>query len=128
MIGTYVLSAGFYDAYFNQAQKVRALIARDFERVWAECDLLLTPTAPSAAFALGEKSDDPIAMYLNDVFAVPASLAGLPAMSVPAGLNDQGLPLGLQLIGRALDEQGVLDAGLALEQRAGFTSRPEAWW
>jgi aspartyl-tRNA(Asn)/glutamyl-tRNA(Gln) amidotransferase subunit A len=77
---------------------------------------------------LGEKSDDPIAMYLNDVFAVPASLAGLPAMSVPAGLNDQGLPLGLQLIGRALDEQGVLNAGLALEQRAGFTSRPEAWW
>jgi aspartyl-tRNA(Asn)/glutamyl-tRNA(Gln) amidotransferase subunit A len=128
MIGTYVLSAGFYDAYFNQAQKVRALIARDFERVWEHCDLLLTPTAPSAAFALGEKADDPIAMYLNDVFAVPASLAGLPAMSVPAGLNDQGLPLGLQLVGRALDEQGVLNAGLALEQRAGFTSRPEAWW
>jgi aspartyl-tRNA(Asn)/glutamyl-tRNA(Gln) amidotransferase subunit A len=128
MIGTYVLSAGFYDAYFNRAQKVRALIARDFERVWAECDLLLTPTAPSAAFALGEKSDDPIAMYLNDVFAVPASLAGLPAMSVPAGLSDQGLPLGLQLIGRALDEQGVLNAGLALEERAGFKARPEAWW
>jgi aspartyl-tRNA(Asn)/glutamyl-tRNA(Gln) amidotransferase subunit A len=128
MIGTYVLSAGFYDAYFNQAQKVRALIARDFENVWKECDLLLTPTAPSAAFGLGEKSDDPIAMYLNDVFAVPASLAGLPAMSVPAGLNDQGLPLGLQLIGRAFDEQGVLNAGLALEQRASFTARPEAWW
>jgi aspartyl-tRNA(Asn)/glutamyl-tRNA(Gln) amidotransferase subunit A len=90
MIGTYVLSAGFYDAYFNRAQKVRALIARDFERVWAECDLLLTPTAPSAAFALGEKSDDPIAMYLNDVFAVPASLAGLPAMSVPAGPQRPG--------------------------------------
>jgi aspartyl-tRNA(Asn)/glutamyl-tRNA(Gln) amidotransferase subunit A len=128
MIGTYVLSAGFYDAYFNQAQKVRALIARDFENVWSECDLLLTPTAPSAAFALGEKSNDPIAMYLNDVFAVPASLAGLPAMSVPAGLNDQGLPLGLQIVGRALDEQGVLNAGLALEERAGFTARPEAWW
>jgi aspartyl-tRNA(Asn)/glutamyl-tRNA(Gln) amidotransferase subunit A len=128
MIGTYVLSAGFYDAYFNQAQKVRALIARDFARVWDECDLLLTPTAPSAAFALGEKSDDPIAMYLNDVFAVPASLAGLPAISVPAGLNDQGLPLGLQIIGRPLDEQGVLDAALAFEERAGFTARPEAWW
>jgi aspartyl-tRNA(Asn)/glutamyl-tRNA(Gln) amidotransferase subunit A len=128
MIGTYVLSAGFYDAYFNQAQKVRALIARDFERVWGECDLLLTPTAPSAAFGLGEKSDDPIAMYLNDVFAVPASLAGLPAISVPAGLNDQGLPLGLQIIGRALDEQGILNAGLAFEERAGFTARPEAWW
>jgi aspartyl-tRNA(Asn)/glutamyl-tRNA(Gln) amidotransferase subunit A len=128
MIGTYVLSAGFYDAYFNRAQKVRALIARDFERVWGECDLILTPTAPSAAFALGEKSADPIAMYLNDVFAVPASLAGLPAISVPAGLDDEGLPLGLQLVGRALDEQGVLNAALALEERAGFTARPEAWW
>jgi aspartyl-tRNA(Asn)/glutamyl-tRNA(Gln) amidotransferase subunit A len=128
MIGTYVLSAGFYDAYFNQAQKVRALIARDFERVWETCDLLLTPTAPSAAFAIGEKSNDPLAMYLNDVFAVPASLAGLPSMSVPGGLNEQGLPLGLQIVGRPLDEQGVLNAGLALEQRAGFTARPEAWW
>src|SRR5687768_15136128 len=128
MIGTYVLSAGFYDAYFNQAQKVRTLIARDFDRAWASCDLLLTPTAPSAAFALGEKSADPIAMYLNDVFAVPASLAGLPAISVPAGLNEQGLPLGLQIVGKALDEQSVLDAALALEQRAGFTARPEPWW
>jgi aspartyl-tRNA(Asn)/glutamyl-tRNA(Gln) amidotransferase subunit A len=128
MIGTYVLSAGFYDAYFNQAQKVRALIARDFERVWDEVDLILTPTAPSAAFALGDKSDDPIAMYLNDVFAVPASLAGLPAISVPAGLDGQGLPLGLQLIGKAFDEQGVLNAALAFEERAGFTARPGAWW
>ncbi|HEY0013325.1 MAG TPA: Asp-tRNA(Asn)/Glu-tRNA(Gln) amidotransferase subunit GatA [Allosphingosinicella sp.] len=128
MIGTYVLSAGFYDAYFNQAQKVRALIARDFHNVWSECDYILTPTAPSAAFALGEKSADPIAMYLNDVFAVPASLAGLPAMSVPAGLNEQGLPLGLQIVGPALDEQGVLNTALALEERAGFTARPEAWW
>ncbi|MFN3944813.1 MAG: Asp-tRNA(Asn)/Glu-tRNA(Gln) amidotransferase subunit GatA [Allosphingosinicella sp.] len=128
MIGTYVLSAGFYDAYFNQAQKVRALIARDFERVWESCDVILTPTAPSAAFGLGEKSDDPIAMYLNDVFAVPASLAGLPAISVPAALDRQGLPLGLQFVGRALDEQGVLNAALALEERAGFTHRAEAWW
>jgi aspartyl-tRNA(Asn)/glutamyl-tRNA(Gln) amidotransferase subunit A len=128
MIGTYVLSAGFYEAYFNQAQKVRALISRDFERVFGEVDLLLTPTTPSAAFGIGEKMADPIAMYLNDVFAVPASLAGLPAMSVPAGLDGKGLPLGLQLIGRALDEQSVLDAGLAIEQRAGFTHRPEAWW
>ena len=128
MIGTYVLSAGFYDAYFNQAQKVRALIARDFERAWESCDLLLTPTAPSAAFGLGEKMADPIAMYLNDVFAVPASLAGLPAISVPAGLDGQGLPLGLQIIGRALDEQGVLDAALAFEERAGFAARPDAWW
>ena len=128
MIGTYVLSAGFYDAYFNQAQKVRALIARDFEQVWNEVDLILTPTAPSAAFALGEKTADPIAMYLNDVFAVPASLAGLPAMSVPAGLDGQGLPLGLQLVGQALDEQSVLNAGLAIEQRAGFTHRADPWW
>jgi aspartyl-tRNA(Asn)/glutamyl-tRNA(Gln) amidotransferase subunit A len=128
MIGTYVLSAGFYDAYFNQAQKVRALIARDFDNVWAQCDLLLTPTAPSAAFGLGEKMSDPLAMYLNDVFAVPASLAGLPAISVPAGLDGQGLPLGLQIIGKALDEQGVLNAALAFEERAGFVARPEAWW
>ncbi|HEV2816740.1 MAG TPA: Asp-tRNA(Asn)/Glu-tRNA(Gln) amidotransferase subunit GatA [Allosphingosinicella sp.] len=128
MIGTYVLSAGFYDAYFNQAQKVRTLIARDFDRVWESCDLLLTPTAPSAAFGLGEKSADPIAMYLNDVFAVPASLAGLPAISVPAGLDGQGLPLGLQIIGKALDEQAVFNAALAFEERAGFTARAEAWW
>jgi aspartyl-tRNA(Asn)/glutamyl-tRNA(Gln) amidotransferase subunit A len=128
MIGTYVLSAGFYDAYYTQAQKVRALIARDFERAWETCDVLLTPTAPSAAFALGEKSADPIAMYLNDVFTVPSSLAGLPAMSVPGGLDKQGLPLGLQIIGKPLDEQGVLNAGLAIEQRAGFTARPQAWW
>jgi aspartyl-tRNA(Asn)/glutamyl-tRNA(Gln) amidotransferase subunit A len=128
MIGTYVLSAGFYDAYYTKAQKVRALIARDFEQAFAQCDVLLTPTAPSAAFALGEKTADPIAMYLNDVFTVPASLAGLPAMSVPAGLDAAGLPLGLQIIGRPLDEQGVLNAGLAIEQRAGFTARPGKWW
>ncbi|HVQ07797.1 MAG TPA: Asp-tRNA(Asn)/Glu-tRNA(Gln) amidotransferase subunit GatA [Allosphingosinicella sp.] len=128
MIGTYVLSAGYYDAYFNQAQKVRAMIARDFDRVFADVDLILTPTAPSAAFGLGEKSADPIAMYLNDVFAVPASLAGLPAISVPAGLDGQGLPLGLQIIGRALDEQSVLNAALAFEERAGFTARAEPWW
>jgi aspartyl-tRNA(Asn)/glutamyl-tRNA(Gln) amidotransferase subunit A len=128
MIGTYVLSAGFYDAYFTQASKVRTLIAQDFERAWESCDLLLTPTAPSAAFALGDKSDDPLAMYLNDVFTVPSSLAGLPAMSVPGGLDKAGLPLGLQIIGRPLDEQGVLNAGLAIEQRAGFVARAEQWW
>ena len=128
MIGTYVLSAGFYDAYYTQAQKVRTLIARDFELAFQHCDVILAPTAPTAAFALGEKSDDPLAMYLNDVFSVPASLAGLPAMSVPAGLDRQGLPLGLQVIGRAFDEQGVLNAGLALEQRAGFTAKPGKWW
>ena len=128
MIGTYVLSAGYYDAYYLQAQKVRALIARDFEQAWDKCDVLLTPTAPSAAFASGEKSDDPIAMYLNDVFTVPSSLAGLPAMSVPTGLDGAGLPLGLQIIGRPLDEDGVLNASFALEQRAGFTARAERWW
>ncbi len=128
MIGTYVLSAGFYDAYYTQAQKVRTLISRDFAEAFAQCDVILAPTAPTAAFGLGEKSDDPLAMYLNDVFAVPASLAGLPAMSVPAGLNREGLPLGLQIIGRPFDEQGVLNAGLAIEQRAGFAARPEKWW
>jgi len=128
LIGTYVLSAGFYDAYYTQAQKVRTLIARDFERAFEQCDVLLTPTAPSAAFVLGEKQADPLAMYLNDVFTVPASLAGLPAMSVPGGLDKDGLPLGLQIIGKALDEQGVLNASLAIEQRAGFTARPQAWW
>ena len=128
MIGTYVLSAGFYDAYYTQAQKVRTLIARDFEHAFASCDVILAPTAPSAAFGLGEKTADPLAMYLNDVFAVPASLAGLPAMSVPAALNREGLPLGLQIIGKAFDEQGVLNAGLAIEERAGFTARAEKWW
>jgi len=128
LIGTYVLSAGFYDAYYTKAQKVRALIARDFEQAFEKCDLLLTPTAPSAAFALGEKSDDPLAMYLTDVFTVPSSLAGLPAMSVPGGLDQAGLPLGLQVIGRPLDEQGVLNAALAIEERAGFVARPGQWW
>jgi len=128
LIGTYVLSAGFYDAYYTQAQKVRTLISRDFTEAFKHCDVILTPTAPSAAFALGEKSADPLEMYLNDVFSVPASLAGLPAMSVPAGLNREGLPLGLHLIGRPFDEQGVLNAGLAIEQRAGFSAQPERWW
>jgi aspartyl-tRNA(Asn)/glutamyl-tRNA(Gln) amidotransferase subunit A len=128
MIGTYVLSAGFYDAYYTQAQKVRALIARDFDNAWASCDLILAPTAPSAAFGLGEKNADPLSMYLNDVFAVPASLAGLPAMSVPGGLSKEGLPLGLQIIGKALDEQAVLNAGLAIEQRSGFAAEAGEWW
>ena len=127
MIGTYVLSAGFYEAYFTKAQRVRSLIKRDFAAAFERCDLILTPTAPSAAFGIGETTD-PLAMYLNDVFAVPASLAGLPAMSVPGGLDSQGLPLGLHVIGRELDEQGVLNAGLAIEERAGFTARPERWW
>ena len=127
MIGTYVLSAGFYDAYYTQAQKIRTLIAQDFAQAWEHCDVLLTPTAPSAAFASGDKVD-PLEMYLNDVFTVPSSLAGLPAMSVPAGLSDTGLPLGLQVIGRSFDEAGVLNAGLAIERAAGFSAQPERWW
>ncbi len=127
MIGTYVLSAGFYDAYFTKAQRVRALIKDDFRKAFEQCDVILTPTAPSAAFGIGETTD-PLAMYLNDVFAVPASLAGLPAMSVPGGLDGQGLPLGLHLIGNELDEQIVLNAGLAIEERAGLHGRPEKWW
>lgn len=124
LIGTYVLSAGYYDAYYLKAQKVRALIANDFTTAFASVDALLTPTAPSDAFAIGEKMDDPITMYLNDVFTVPTSLAGLPAISVPAGLSGRGLPLGLQLIGRPFDEATVLKLAGALEADAGFTALP----
>ncbi len=124
MIGTYVLSAGYYDAYYLKAQKVRALILQDFTQAFAKVDVLLTPTAPSAAFGQGEKMDDPVTMYLNDVFTVPASLAGVPAMSVPAGLDRQGLPLGLQIIGRHFDEETVFAVGAALEQAAGFSALP----
>jgi len=127
MIGTYVLSAGYYDAYYLQAQKIRALILRDFTAAFAKVDALLTPTAPSAAFAIGEKTDDPVTMYLNDVFTVPASLAGVPAMSVPAGLDAQGLPLGLQVIGRHFDEETVIAVGGALENAAGFHAMPAIW-
>jgi aspartyl-tRNA(Asn)/glutamyl-tRNA(Gln) amidotransferase subunit A len=120
MIGTYVLSAGYYDAYYLKAQKVRTLIARDFEHAFEKVDVILTPTAPGAAFAIGEKQDDPIAMYLNDVFTVPASLAGLPGISVPAGLDGDGLPLGLQLIGKNFDEETVIATAQSIEDRAGF--------
>lgn len=128
MIGTYVLSAGYYDAYYLKAQKVRTLIAQDFANAYQQCDVILTPTAPSAAFAIGAKTDDPLAMYLNDVFTVPASLAGLPGISVPAGLDAKGLPLGLQLLGKAFDEQSVLNAAAALEAAAGFNAKPDTWW
>ncbi|MBO6503247.1 MAG: Asp-tRNA(Asn)/Glu-tRNA(Gln) amidotransferase subunit GatA [Kordiimonadaceae bacterium] len=128
MIGTYVLSAGYYDAYYLKAQKVRQLIADDFKRAFEKVDAILTPTAPSAAFAFGEKSDDPLAMYLNDVFTVPASLAGLPGSSVPAGLDSNGLPLGLQVLGKAWDEETVLKVSGVIEQAAAFTSQPELWW
>jgi len=125
LIGTYALSAGYYDAYYLKAQKVRTLIARDFSAAFKSCDVILAPTAPSAAFAIGENSDDPIAMYLNDAFTIPASMAGLPGMSVPAGLSSDGLPLGLQVIGRAFDEATMLRVSDVLERAAGFTHAPQ---
>ena len=128
LIGTYVLSAGYYDAYYLKAQKVRRRIADDFDQAWQTCDVLLTPTAPSAAFALGERNADPIAMYLNDVFTVTTNLAGLPSISVPAGLDAGGLPLGLQVIGKALDEGTVFSVAGALEKAAAFRSKAEKWW
>ncbi len=128
LIGTYVLSAGYYDAYYLRAQKVRTKILQDFESAFETVDALLTPTTPSAAFAYGEKSGDPVEMYLNDVFTVTANLAGLPGISVPAGLDGNGLPLGLQVISNALDEDACFKVGAALEEAAGFTTRPERWW
>ena len=116
LIGTYVLSAGYYDAYYLKAQKVRKLIANDFIEIFKECDLILTPTAPSAAFPLNEKQDDPIKMYLNDVFTVPASLAGIPGISIPYGKDKSGLPLGIQLLGKHFDEQQIFNAAFALEK------------
>ncbi|SIS68302.1 Asp-tRNA(Asn)/Glu-tRNA(Gln) amidotransferase subunit GatA [Phaeovulum vinaykumarii] len=130
MIGTYVLSAGFYDAYYNRARKVRALIKRDFDEVFAAgVDAILTPATPSSAFGLGEMaSADPVQMYLNDVFTVTVNLAGLPGISVPAGLDQKGLPLGLQLIGRPWAEGDLLNHAYVLEQAAGFAARPAKWW
>lgn len=130
MVGTYVLSAGFYDAYYNRARKVRTLIKRDFEEVFATgVDAILTPATPSAAFGLGEMSEaDPIAMYLNDVFTVTVNLAGLPGIAVPTGTDSQGLPLGLQLIGRPWEEGDLLNTAYALEQAAGFVAKPAKWW
>jgi len=124
LVGTYVLSAGYYDAYYLKAAQVRTLIARDFAQAFERVDCILTPITPSAAFAIGEKTDDPIAMYLNDVFTVPANLAGLPAISVPTGLSTDGLPLGLQIIGRAFDEETVLRVAGVLESAASFTALP----
>ncbi|KPQ06593.1 MAG: aspartyl/glutamyl-tRNA(Asn/Gln) amidotransferase, A subunit [Rhodobacteraceae bacterium HLUCCA12] len=130
MIGTYVLSAGFYDAYYNRARKVRALIKRDFEQVFAQgVDAILTPATPSAAFGLGDMADaDPVRMYLNDVFTVTVNLAGLPGIALPAGLDEQGLPLGLQLIGQPWNEADLLNTAHVLEKAAGFVSKPAQWW
>jgi aspartyl-tRNA(Asn)/glutamyl-tRNA(Gln) amidotransferase subunit A len=130
MVGTYVLSAGFYDAYYNRARKVRALIKQDFDTVFAAgVDAILAPTTPSAAFGLGEMQNaDPLQMYLNDVFTVTVNLAGLPGISVPAGLDAQGLPLGLQLIGRPWEEGDLLNFAFALERAVGFSHKPNKWW
>ncbi len=130
MIGTYVLSAGFYDAYYNRARRVRSLIKRDFDTVFAEgVDAILTPATPSAAFGLGEMANaDPVQMYLNDVFTVTVNLAGLPGIAVPTGLDRNGLPLALQLIGRPWEEGDLLNTAYALEQAAGFVSKPAKWW
>ena len=130
MVGTYVLSAGFYDAYYNRARRVRALIKRDFDEAFAAgIDAILTPATPSAAFGLGEMKDaDPVQMYLNDVFTVTVNLAGLPGIAVPAGVDAQGLPLGLQLIGRPWEEGDLLNTAYALEQAAGFVAKPGKWW
>jgi len=128
LIGTYVLSAGYYDAYYVKALKVRRRIADDFDQAFQKVDALLTPTAPSAAFGLGENADDPVAMYLNDIFTVTVNLAGLPGMSIPAGVDAKGLPLGLQLIGKALDEGTLFSLGGAIEKAADFKAKPAKWW
>ena len=128
MVGTYVLSAGFYDAYYNRARRVRALIKQDFDKVFADgVDAILTPATPSAAFGLGEDMS-PIEMYLNDVFTVTVNLAGLPGIAVPTGQDKQGLPLGLQLIGRPWEEGDLLNVAYSLEQSAGFVAKPTKWW
>ena len=128
MIGTYVLSAGYYDAYYRKAQQVRTLILRDFEQAFEKVDAILTPTTPTPSFAQGEKTGDPVSMYLNDVFTVPASMAGLPGASVPVGLSEGGLPLGLQILSPAFDEMTLFRVAGALEERAAFDARPSKWW
>ena len=128
LIGTYVLSSGYYDAYYLKAQKVRQLIKKDFDDSFTKVDAILTPSTPSSAFKIGEKTNDPVSMYLNDIFTVPVNLAGLPALSLPAGLDKQGYPLGLQLIGKALDEQKILNIGYAFEKNCGYKNEIKKWW
>jgi len=128
MIGTYVLSSGYYDAYYLKAQKVRQLIKNDFDEAYKKVDAILTPSTPSSAFKIGEKTDDPVSMYLNDIFTVPVNLAGLPAISVPAGYDKNNLPLGLQLVGKPFDEQTILNLSLAIEKRANFKRKINVWW
>ena len=128
MIGTYVLSSGYYDAYYLKAQKVRKLIKNDFDEAYKQVDAILTPSTPSSAFKIGEKKDDPVSMYLNDIFTVPVNLAGLPAISIPAGHDAAGYPLGLQIIGKAFKEQEILDVAYAMEEKIDFKNKITDWW
>ncbi|EAS84263.1 glutamyl-tRNA(Gln) amidotransferase subunit A [Candidatus Pelagibacter ubique HTCC1002] len=128
MIGTYVLSSGYYDAYYLKAQKVRKLIKNDFDEAYKKVDAILTPSTPSAAFKIGEKTNDPVSMYLNDIFTVPVNLAGLPAISIPAGIDVKGYPLGLQIIGKAFDEQNILNIAYAMEEKIQFKNKITDWW
>ncbi|MDA9654653.1 Asp-tRNA(Asn)/Glu-tRNA(Gln) amidotransferase subunit GatA [Candidatus Pelagibacter sp.] len=128
MIGTYVLSSGYYDAYYLKAQKVRKLIKNDFDEAYKKVDAILTPSTPSAAFKIGEKTNDPVSMYLNDIFTVPVNLAGLPAISIPAGVDAKGYPLGLQIIGKAFDEQNILNIAYAMEDKIQFKNKITDWW
>ena len=128
MIGTYVLSSGYYDAYYLKAQKVRRLIKNDFDEVYKKVDAILTPSTPSSAFKIGEKTDDPVSMYLNDIFTVPVNLAGLPAISIPAGIDKKGYPLGLQIIGKAFDEQNILNIAFSMEKQINFKNTLNDWW
>jgi len=128
MIGTYVLSSGYYDAYYLKAQKVRKLIKNDFDEAYKKVDAILTPSTPSAAFKIGEKTNDPVSMYLNDIFTVPVNLAGLPAISIPAGVDAKGYPLGLQIIGKAFDEQNILNIAYAMEEKIEFRNKITDWW
>ncbi|MDA9643849.1 Asp-tRNA(Asn)/Glu-tRNA(Gln) amidotransferase subunit GatA [Candidatus Pelagibacter sp.] len=128
MIGTYVLSSGYYDAYYLKAQKVRKLIKNDFDEAYKKVDAILTPSTPSAAFKIGEKTNDPVSMYLNDIFTVPVNLAGLPAISIPAGVDVKGYPLGLQIIGKAFDEQSILNIAYAMEEKIHFKNKITDWW
>ena len=128
MIGTYVLSSGYYDAYYLKAQKVRKLIKNDFDEAYKKVDAILTPSTPSSAFKIGEKKDDPVSMYLNDIFTVPVNLAGLPGISIPAGHDAAGYPLGLQIIGKAFKEQEILDVAYAMEEKISFKNKITDWW
>ena len=128
LIGTYVLSSGYYDAYYLKAQKVRNLIKNDFDEVYKNVDAILTPSTPTSAFKIGEKTDDPVSMYLNDIFTVPINLAGLPAISIPAGIDSKGYPLGLQIIGKAFDEQSIFNIAYTMEEKINYKNEIENWW